>query len=46
MVPVAPAEDLVVRLRAVIANRASCATCAVRGRQTSKFFTSSACFSM
>lgn len=50
MVPVAPAEDLVVpavvRLRAVIANRASCATRAVRGRQTSKFFTSSACFSM
>ena len=49
-VPVAPAEDLVVpavvRLRAVIANRASCATCAVRVRHTSKFFTSSACFSM
>ena len=49
MVPVAPAVPAVpaaVRLRAVIANWAWRATCAVRGRQTSKFFTSSACFSM
>ena len=51
-VPVAPADLLVpavpaaVRLRAVIANWAWRATCAVRARQTSKFFTSSACFSM
>ena len=54
-VPVAPA-DLVVLLvpavpaaarpHVVIANWASRATCAVRARQTSKFFTSSACFSM
>jgi len=41
--PAAPAADL---LRAVIANRASRATRANRGRHTSKFFTSSACFSM
>jgi hypothetical protein len=40
---VAPAADL---LRVVIANRASRVTCANRGRHTSKFFTSSACFSM
>jgi hypothetical protein len=56
MVPVADLVDLVARadqvvpaavpLRVVIANRASCATCANRGRHTSKFFTSSACFSM
>ena len=45
-VPVAPAVPAAVRLRAVIANWASRATCAVRARQTSKFFTSSACFSM
>ena len=50
--PVAPADLLVpavpaaVRLRAVIANWAWRATCAVRDRHTSKFFTSSACFSM
>ena len=54
--PTVPVVDLVARadqvvpaavpLRVVIANRASCATCANRGRQTSKFFTSSACFSM
>ena len=46
---VARADQVVpaaVPLRVVIANRASCATCANRGRQTSKFFTSSACFSM
>ena len=56
MVPVVDLVDLVARadqvvpaavpLRVVIANRASCATCANRGRHTSKFFTSSACFSM
>gem|GEM_PF-3332500 len=40
---VAPAADL---LRVVIANWASRATCANRVRHTSKFFTSSACFSM
>ena len=40
---VAPAADL---LRVAIANRASRVTCATRGRHTSKFFTSSACFSM
>ena len=40
---VAPAAD---PLRVVIANWASRATCANRGRHTSKFFTSSACFSM
>ena len=45
----APADQVApaaVPLRVVIANRASCATCANRGRHTSKFFTSSACFSM
>ena len=48
-VPVAPADLLVpavpaaARPHVVIANFA---TCANRGRQTSKFFTSSACFSM
>ena len=40
---VAPAAD---PLRVVIANWASRATCANGGRHTSKFFTSSACFSM
>jgi hypothetical protein len=47
--PVARADQVVpaaVPLRVVIANRASRATCANRGRHTSKFFTSSACFSM
>ena len=48
--PMVPAADQVDQaadlLRAVIANRASRATCANRGRHTSKFFTSSACFSM
>jgi hypothetical protein len=44
MVPVAdPAVQVAVPLRVVIAN---CATCANRDRHTSKFFTSSACFSM
>jgi hypothetical protein len=43
MVPAAVPVAQAVRLRVVIAN---CATCANRGRHTSKFFTSSACFSM
>ena len=56
MVPVAdrvdqaaPADQVApaaVPLRVVIANWASRATCANGGRHTSKFFTSSACFSM
>ena len=50
MVPVAdlvdPADPAAVPLRVVIANWASRATCANRGCHTSKFFTSSACFSM
>jgi hypothetical protein len=43
MVPAAVPVAQAVRLRVVIAN---CAICANRGRHTSKFFTSSACFSM
>ena len=47
MVPVADrAVPAAVPLRVVIANWASRATRANRGRHTSKFFTSSACFSM
>ena len=47
MVPVADqAAPAAVPLRVVIANWASRATCANGGRHTSKFFTSSACFSM
>ena len=53
MVPVAdlvasadPVARAAVPLRVVIANWASRATCANGGRYTSKFFTSSACFSM
>ena len=50
MVPVADRVDqaapAAVPLRVVIANWASRATCANGGRHTSKFFTSSACFSM
>ena len=47
MVPVADqAAPAAVPLRVVIANWASRATCANGGRYTSKFFTSSACFSM
>jgi hypothetical protein len=50
MVPVADlvvlAVQAAVRLRVVIASRPSRATCANRGRHTSRFFTSSACFSM
>ena len=41
--PADPAVQAAVRLHVVIANRA---TCANRVRHTSKFFTSSACFSM
>ena len=41
-----PADPAAVPLRMVIANWASRATCANRGCHTSKFFTSSACFSM
>ena len=47
MVPVVDqAVPVAVRLRVVIANRARFATCANPRRHTSKFFTSSACFSM